>query len=342
MVVPAKKVLLISIAILSVLAVFSFASKDGSMNPMSIPRESNEEQTMASEGNLPVRHSIDYLRQKEFAPSEIEIVREVRETSGFTSYVVSYDSGDLKQYALMNVPSDGQEKYPVVIVNHGYIAPEIYSTTDSYINTSAFYANNGFLVLKPDYRGHDESETDNAPNRRLAYVEDVMYLLTSLESLEFADTDNVFMYGHSMGGDITLKVIEATDQIKGASLWAPVAQQFPESILYFIRRNRTPERIEEIENEIFSNIDSADYEKISPLNYIHYIDTDVILHHGTNDESVPYEWSENLVKLFDEAGKEIEFYTYPGDNHDIAGNFSRALAIDVEFFKSKTTSDSEE
>src|SRR3989344_3964251 len=66
-----------------------------------------------------------------------EIVREnrVRETSGFTSYKISFESDRLKQYALMNVPKGASPEggWPVVVVNHGYIEPLVYSTENSYM-----------------------------------------------------------------------------------------------------------------------------------------------------------------------------------------------------------------
>lgn len=327
-----KKLIVVAAILLLVLTILLLWNNQ-STTPKTLMSKPNNPFSSSDEKTQKVKYSIDYLKKKEFLPSQIEIEEEVRSTSGFTSYVVSYSSDNLKQFALMNVPSGEKDKFPVVIVNHGYINPEDYSTTQSYINTSAYFANNGFLVLKPDYRGHDNSETNESPNSRLAYVEDVLYLLASLENLEFADTNNVFMYGHSMGGDITLRIIETTDMVKAASLWAPVAQEFPESMLYFIRRNRTPERIKEIEEEIYGNYKEEDFELLTPLNYLDYIEAGVVVHHGTNDQSVPYSWSENLVTLLRKSDKSVEFYTYEGDNHDIANNFSRALSRDVGFFK---------
>jgi dipeptidyl aminopeptidase/acylaminoacyl peptidase len=284
--------------------------------------------------STPVKYSLDYLREKQFGPSPITTEQTVRETAGFTSFTISYQADGLTQYALMNVPNQGKEKYPVVIVNHGYIPPDQYSTTQSYINTSAFYANNGFLVVKPDYRGHNNSQTNNQPNSRLAYAVDVLTLLNSLENIDQADTDNVFMYGHSMGGDITLRILESSNKIKAASLWAPVARSFPESILFFIRKNRDADRIREFEKEIFDNYTESEFAALNPLNYLDRVDTPVIVHHGSADQSVPYQWSVDLVEKLNQAGKPVEFFTYQNDNHDIAGNFTTALNRDVAFFRS--------
>ena len=56
------------------------------------------------------------------------------------------------------------------------------------------------------------------------------------------------------------------------------------------------------------------------------------LHHGTADTSVPVEFSQTLEKQMKEAGKTVELYTYPGDDHNMASNFSVASQRSVEFF----------
>ena len=66
---------------------------------------------------------------------------------------------------------------------------------------------------------------------------------------------------------------------------------------------------------------------------VNLVEAPVNIHHGTNDESVPYEWGQMVVGRFVENNKEHYFYSYPGDNHDIAGNWSTALNRDIELFQ---------
>ena len=56
------------------------------------------------------------------------------------------------------------------------------------------------------------------------------------------------------------------------------------------------------------------------------------LHHGTADESVPLLFSELLFEGLQEAGKEVELYTYEGDNHNISNYFSQAMQRTIEFY----------
>lgn len=268
--------------------------------------------------------------------SEIKIERKVRETNQFNSYVVSFDSDGLKQFALMNVPKNNKPKkgFPVVIVNHGYIPPEEFSVENSYINTSAYYASNGFLVLKPDYRGHDNSEgTAAGLVDRIGYSIDVLNLIAGVRNLTDADSSNVFMFGHSMGGEVSLRVGEVCGScIRAISFWAPAVTSWPESSFYFSRRNDRA-RFERLQTEFRNNFSNDDIKTVSTWENINRLKVPVIIHHGTNDESVPYSWGVELDKKFVSEGVVSKLYTYENDNHDIASNWSRALNRDIEFFR---------
>jgi len=71
-----------------------------------------------------------------------------------------------------------------------------------------YFANQGYIVLKPDYRGNANSDVTNTALMRFAYPIDVLTLLTSLSNIPQANPNEIYIYGHSMGGEITLKVLE--------------------------------------------------------------------------------------------------------------------------------------
>lgn len=285
------------------------------------------------------RYTIAGMRQRTF-DSRILDKRQVRETSGFTSYVVSFVSEGYRQYALVNMPKgnvpDGG--WPVVVVNHGYIDPKVYSTENSYINTSAYFANAGFAVFKPDYRGHNKSEGDSDHLvSRMGYAEDVLNLLAAIKKQPEINTERIYMYGHSMGGDVTLRVLEVCGKcVAAATLWAPAVTVWPDSVLHFLKNsNGDPKREERAERfmrelqEVFTEEDNI---KVSTFENLRLIEVPINIHHGTADDSVPYGWGEALAAKLKELHRENYFYTYKADNHDIAQNWSTALRRDVELF----------
>lgn len=278
--------------------------------------------------------SIQSLASRPFPDQTLTIESKV----SANTQVVSYLSDNLKQYALMITPAGTPPVggWPVVIVNHGHIPPYQYSTTQSYINTSNFFASKGFLVLKPDYRGHDKSEgTVTSLLARSEYAVDVLSLLSTLNSVPNANPSLVFMYGHSMGGDISLQVLEATHKITAATLWAPAVTTYPESITYFIKnRDTTINDLNQFDEDYPNFINNFPITQISPIDHLDLLSTPLNLHHSTTDQSVPYAWGVALDDKLKSMGKTVNFYSYQGDNHDISGHWTQALTRDVDFFNS--------
>ena len=284
----------------------------------------------------PQPYTVDWLRARTFAPAAITIERDLGDRGGFRGYVVSYPSDGLKLFALMDVPTGPRPAggFPVVLVNHGYIPPQAYSTTDSYHLISDYYAKAGFLVLKPDYRGHAGSPGPaEGPFRSMLYAVDVLSLLAAVPSVPEADAGRIFAYGHSMGGDVTLRVLEATSAIRAATLWAPVSAPFPESVLYYARRRGGDEARAQLAR-IESLFAGSDYPRLSALDNVGLIRVPLLLHHGTSDEDVPYAWSLTLAQRLEAAGVTFNFLTYQGENHNLSRrSFTTVLSRDVAFFR---------
>lgn len=282
--------------------------------------------------------TIESLSKREYKKSAITIESKAYENDIFTAHVISYNSDGNKLYALLSVPKDLKSHSPFLILNHGYIDPQYYSTVHSYKNPFDFFANKGFIVLKPDYRANGNSQGDRTdPLNRLNYPIDVLNLIASLPSLDLtipnSDKRSILMWGHSMGGDITLKVLEvAGTKIKAASLWAPVSAPYPESMLYFLKTRDIAnyERVKELVYKFFS---SDDFQKLSPSENTHLIQTPLIIHHGTKDESVPYQWSVDLEKKLRKSKIKFTFYSYPNEDHNFTkGAHAKVIQRDAEFF----------
>jgi len=74
------------------------------------------------------------------------------------------------------------------------------------------------------------------------------------------------------------------------------------------------------------------WQSISANAYLQDLSGPVQLHHGTADTSVPLEFSILLNEQIQAAGGTVEFYEYPGDNHNLSNYFSSAMQRSVEFF----------
>jgi dipeptidyl aminopeptidase/acylaminoacyl peptidase len=293
----------------------------------------------ASSASHPLQ--IDAMRARDYPGSDIVVEAVLDPGVNYNRYYVSYLSDGLKIYALMTIPS-GQKPptgWPVVIFNHGYIPPAVYRTTERYIAYVDQIARSGYIVFKSDYRGHDRSEgaaggVYTQPN----YSIDVLNAVASVKRHPEADPDRIGMWGHSMGGYITLRSMVVTPDIKVGVIWAGVVAPYPD---LFTRWNAgarptTPtvgSWVYSLQQSYGSAESNPDFWKsISANGYVRDLNGPIQLHHGTADHDVPWEFSEMLNQEMLGASKVVEFYTYDGDNHNISNNFSVAMQRSVEFF----------
>jgi dipeptidyl aminopeptidase/acylaminoacyl peptidase len=301
--------------------------------------------------------SIEGMRDARFTPA-LAVERQLPAGSGYSAYLVAYRSDGLNLYALVAVPEQARPPngFPVLVANHGFHPdPPRYGITadgvqsrpgDYYRAIPAHYTAEGFLVVMPDYRGHNVSEGLEYTEGFLAtlyYTRDVLALLAGLHRIEQADTENVFLWGHSLGAEVTLRALLTSDIAKGASLWSPVGGTLWEQAYHYSRRDSAdpvddsaePEaRMAELAADV-ARLDH-DYETLSgePLAHLEYLQTPLQIHHARGDEAVPYEWSERLATELIRHGKDYVFYTYPSDDHLFAGDELRlAVQRDAAFFK---------
>lgn len=179
-----------------------------------------QDQVMAAESH-PLQ--IFEMRKKEYPGSEITIERELNPGSNFRQYLASYRSEGLKIYALLTTPQGEPPAggWPVVVFNHGYIPPAQYSTTGRYVTYTDAFSRNGYIVFKPDFRGHGDSEGNpEGAYYSTAYTTDVLNAVASIKKYPGVNPVSIGMWGHSMGGSITLRSMVVSKDIKAGVIWA--------------------------------------------------------------------------------------------------------------------------
>ncbi len=284
---------------------------------------------------------IDGMRAREYPGSDIVIEKVLDPGENYNRYYASYLSDGLKIYALMTIPNGNMPStgWPVVIFNHGYIPPDVYRTTERYIAYVDEIARSGYIVFRSDYRGHDRSEgVAGGVYSQDNYTVDVLNAVASVKRLPEADPDRIGMWGHSMGGFVTLRAMVISPDIKVGVIWAGVVAPYPD---LFTRWNPGGQFaapapgsfVYALEGQYGSVETNPDFwNSISANAYLHDLNGPIQLHHGTADEEVPLAFSEMLNAEMREAGQTVEFYTYEGDNHNLSNSFTMAMGRTVEFF----------
>jgi dipeptidyl aminopeptidase/acylaminoacyl peptidase len=288
--------------------------------------------------------SIEYLRAQEYPGSPITIEQTLSAGSNYSRYLVSYLSEGLKIYAYMTVPFGTKPAtgWPVVVFNHGYIPPAVYRPTERYIAYQHAFASNGYIVLRPDYRGHADSEGEPlGAYSDPGYTIDVLNAVSSIKAYPDADPNRLGLWGHSMGGYITARAMVVRDDIKAGVIWAGVVGSYPDMLESWTRRNNVPASIPQRSRRwrqvLVEQYGSPDenpefWASISANSFLDDLSGPVQLHHGTNDADVPLLFSELLYNEILTAGKGAEFYIYQGDDHNLATNLGTALQRSVTFF----------
>lgn len=286
--------------------------------------------------------AIEAMRARDYPGSDIMIEEILAPGSNYQRYIASYQSDGLKIYALMTVP-DGDKPamgWPVIVFNHGYIQPQQYRTTERYVAYQDALARAGYITFKSDYRGNGNSEGTPSGHFAPGYTIDVLNAVGSLKKYPDGDANRIGMWGHSLGGEITLRAMVISQDITAGVIWAgtvaPLGEQLgmwggsggghaaPGAPRELIEQFGTPE-----ENPEF-------WASLSITSYLGYLSGPVQLHHGEADQEVPLGWSQALYDAINQAGRVVELYTYPGNDHNISQGFDLAMQRTIEFFDKYT------
>lgn len=264
--------------------------------------------------------SIDSLTARTYGGGNIEIVETLAANSYFTRTLITYPSDGLDIYGFMNTPVVGEPPYPVVIALHGYINPEIYHTIDYTTRYADALAREGYLVIHPNLRGYPPSdEGDNL--FRVGMAIDTLNLISLIKQqagkpgpLSMADPDKIGIWGHSMGGGISTRVITISSDVRAAVLYGAMSgdeqQNFERIYDYFSNGERGMEEL---------SFPEEAFERISPINYLERVRAAVSIHHGENDVDVPLTWSLDLCRRLRDLEKPVECYTYEDQPHTFHG-----------------------
>ncbi len=146
-----------------------------------------------------------------------------------------------------------------------------------------------------------------------------------------------------MGGQITLRAMVTSQDIKAGVIWAGVVAPYPDLLAQWrlprhashggAGSNSNQNWREDLTTAYGAPEENPDFwASISPNSYVADISGPIQLHHSPADTHVPAEFSEILYTQLQDSAQASEHYTYENDDHNIAANFSPAMERSIAFF----------
>jgi dipeptidyl aminopeptidase/acylaminoacyl peptidase len=296
-------------------------------------------------------YTIAGLRQRDYPGGTIEIVSWMADEAYFDKYAITYPSDGLTISGILQIPK-GEGPFPVIILNHGYHERPTYFSGAGTWQQAEYLNYRGYLTIAPDYRSWGKS--DSGPSFfHTGLVADVLNLLASLPSLPQADTSRIGMWGHSMGGGVTTKVLTVSDEVKAAVLHAPNSANDADIIARWgpgclpgqaeLLECNPGEVIpvdlpDEIREAYLAAASSAEMlQQIAPIYHLEYLSAPVQIHIGLGDgaeaEETPPDWAPTLHAALQAAGKESTLFIYPEQGHFFNGpDWTEMMRRTADFF----------
>jgi dipeptidyl-peptidase-4 len=209
---------------------------------------------------------------------------------------------------------DPLKKYPVIIYVYG--GPHSQLVNNTWLGGAGLFLNyladQGYVVFTLDNRGTDfrgrDFEQSIFRNLGVREVSDQMTGVNYLKKLDYVDSTRIGINGWSYGGFLTVSMfLRHPGTFKVAACGGPVIDWKYYEVMYGERYMDTPQ----------SNPDG--YKNACLLNYVKNLTGKLLIIHDDQDGTVVPQNSFTFLKKCVDEGKQVDFFMYPGHEHNVRG-----------------------
>jgi pimeloyl-ACP methyl ester carboxylesterase len=251
------------------------------------------------------KYSIQNLQTYQFQLSEVTLEKVMEKKPEYTSYLFSYKTLGKRMTGQVHIPNGSPDQvFPVIVMVRGYVPPEEFTTGAGTRWQAAEFAKAGYVTVAPDFLGFGGSGPAGPGwEERFEKPVNVIELIKSLRQhkhLEFKQTafqidpQQMGIWAHSNGGQITLSTLAGLGEPIPATLWAPVTAPFPYSVLYFSDEMDDGGRGMRSAVAGFERVYNV--QEYSSTQYMSRLRGPLQLHQGALDDAVPLKWSDEFVQ----------------------------------------------
>ncbi len=208
---------------------------------------------------------------------------------------------------------DRSRKNPALVWIHGSGSDQNYlgwhpGSYRMYYSLCQYFAQQGYVVLTPDYRGSSGYSRDWSTGVYMGVgvndTADVASGADYLKTLSYVDPDRIGVFGLSYGGFLTLQAMTVDPTLWRAGIdVAGVVDWATYGAGYTTPRLGTP-----VQNPDIYNISA-------PIQHMDKLVRPLLILHGTNDRNVAFTDSLRLFDVLIKLGKPFESQIYPGEIH---------------------------
>jgi alpha-beta hydrolase superfamily lysophospholipase len=257
----------------------------------------------------------------------------IKSTRKYILYESPFSRDEMYLYGQIYVPNGGKEKYPAVILSHGYGGAH-----SSLAFFAEYLAEAGIVSYVFDFRGGGyESKSGGSPLEMslLTEVDDLNAVIEFIQTIDYVDKNNLFLIGESQGGVVSaLSAAQKPSEIRGLVLLYPAFPISENARSQYSNPDDIPDRA-----PVFSmTVGKKYYEdalKIDVYNDIRGFTKPVLLIHGDRDPLVPLIFSQRAAGVYQSA----RLIVVPGGGHKFYGTTAKPVAEDITAFINAAVSD---
>jgi dipeptidyl-peptidase-4 len=225
------------------------------------------------------------------------------------------------------------DRIPLIVVTYGgpgiQIVNNKYNTGYSLI--SNVFCDFGFAVASLDNRGTANRGTEFESVLKHGFgtteASDNMNMIEFLmEKYQFLDKDNIFVYGHSYGGFLSITMLARYSHIVNSVISVSAVYDWMDYVKYY--RDRFLQDNDAIIRSSLENIIDS--------NYVPMGDDRMLVMHGVKDKNVLFINFEKLIKKLDDKNISYKKIVYPEDGHTFSFlSLKKKLFDTIEFILQK-------
>lgn len=247
------------------------------------------------------------------------LVGGVRSEDMVEPYLIRYPSRDGKWtisaflYVPFNMARNGQNAAIVYI--HGGPASQTMNSFNRFIQ---FAANQGYMVLAPNYRGSTgygkEFRQANLFDMGGGDLQDVLAGVDWIKQTGHLDPKKIAVVGASYGGYLTMMAVT-----KAPDVWAAGVPIVPFVDWFTEIQNEDPVlRESDLATMGDPQKNKALYEDRSPINFIDQVKAPLLLLAGGHDPRCPKSETQQVVDAIKKRGGKVDFKIYENEGHGFA------------------------